>query len=436
MRISGTACTVVALIVLAVVGGGMYAFRTVQETKKQEALAQQQKHKTEQKAAEAKTKDAEAKAKEADARKAEADRKRKEAEEAAKKTQLATLKQEEANHKAKSDAAMAETKKADALRRAAEAETAKHQAAKAAADAAAAAHKKRAEAEAIARDKAIAEQKKAEASLAEKIAVKSIADAALAKSENERKVAEATAAAEHDRKLRMYARANTSRAELLQLQRAEKLLALEESGMLEQAEEVNGDDDAPPVTNAVVNVKWPEERYEKTVADEKVDELRHKLNERMVSVQTVHARKHINYFSKLASKADEMNRAADAKYYRSTLISLVPNYVEEYCALMNEARKNGDASEAAKRIDELIAIVPDWQRVSVFVDLMRLDEDYYSRELAGRISKDEYVKTFRKIYDEARRDKGDRDERDAKVEHICKVLATYVPDFENSPEWK
>ena len=43
---------------------------------------------------------------------------------------------------------------------------------------------------------------------------------------------------------------------------------------------------------------------------------------------------------------------------------------------------------------------------------------------------------FRKIYDAARRDKGDRDERDEKVAHICRVLATYVPDFERSPEWK
>ncbi len=43
---------------------------------------------------------------------------------------------------------------------------------------------------------------------------------------------------------------------------------------------------------------------------------------------------------------------------------------------------------------------------------------------------------FRKLYDQAMRDKGDRDERREKMSHICKVLATYVPDYERSPEWK
>lgn len=127
---------------------------------------------------------------------------------------------------------------------------------------------------------------------------------------------------------------------------------------------------------------------------------------------------------------------ADANYYRATLISLVPDYVSIYRELVEEARKAKDEEVAGRRLDELISLIPSWQRVAVFVQLIRQDETYYSRMLAGRVEKGEYVKAFRKIYDEARRDKGDRDERNAKVEHICKVLATYVPDYEKTTEWK
>jgi hypothetical protein len=54
----------------------------------------------------------------------------------------------------------------------------------------------------------------------------------------------------------------------------------------------------------------------------------------------------------------------------------------------------------------------------------------------GLATKDEFVKAFRRRYDKVRREQGDKDERVAKMERICKVLATYVPDFERSPEWK
>ncbi|MGN0845784.1 MAG: hypothetical protein ACI4RA_00175 [Kiritimatiellia bacterium] len=447
MRISGTTGAVGLLIALAVVGGGTYFFRTVQENRKLELQTRNQQAKLETKAVEAKAKESEARSKEADARKAEAERKKAAAEAEAQAAVLAQKKQEEANLKERTAAAAAETKRAAAQQAAAEAESVKAESAKAAAEAKRAELEKKAEVESLALKRAQAEQKTAEAALAEKLAAKKIAEAALAKSENERKAAEATAAAEHDRKLRMYSRANTSRAEMLALQRAEKLLALEESGALAAAGEEGaageeaGTPGEPPAageaqSNAVVAVTWPAPPSAETPAGEKVAAARRTLEESLNAERARQMRQHIHAFGPLVDQAVADGRAADAVYYRQTLTSLVPDYIDVYAELVDEARKAGDAKAESKRLDELIALVPDWQRVAVFVQLIRRDEAYYSRVLAGRVGKDEFVKAFRKIYDEARRDKGERDERDAKVEHICKLLATYVPDFEHSPEWK
>ncbi len=447
MRISGTAGAVVALIALAAVGGGTFFFKTVQDNRKLELEKQILDAKLKTRTADAKAREAETKAKEAEAKKADAERRKAEADAEAKKTDLAARKQEASNLKEKAAVAEAEAKRATAAKAAAEAEIVKNEAAKKAAEAKCLEQEKRAAAETIVRERALAEQKKAEAALNEKLAVKQIAEAALAKSENERKAAEANAAAEHDRKLRLYSRANTSRAELLALKRAEKLLALEESGALDAVGEENGADEdsdgaaeAPAAgeaqTNAVVEVKWPSSSAEETPAEREVATNQRQLDDRIALMQTRQARRQISKFGALVDKAVADGRAADARYYRQTLMSLVPNYVAVYEELIDEARKADDAKTEAKRLDELLALVPEWQRVAVLVQLIERDEAYYSRAIAGRVGQDEYVKAFRKIYEEARRDKGDRDERDAKVAHICKVLSTYVPDFESSAEWK
>lgn len=447
MRISGTAGLVGALLVLGVVGGGAFVFRSMQETERQKLQTEAQQAKLKTREADAKAKESEAKAKEAEARKAEAARKQAEAEAEAKKSVLAAKKQEEANLKEKRAADAAAEKRAAAEAAAAESAAKKSAAEKALAEAAEAAQKQKAEAESIALRRAEEERRKAEADFATANAAKKIAEAAQAKSENERKTAEATASAEHDRKLRLYSRANTSRAELLALQRAEKLLALEESGALDGAGEMNGagapeEEPAPaqpgeePATNAVVAVDWPSARPVETPAGERVSSAQRKRTELQAAECARDARRHIETFGQLIGKADAEGRSMDVAYYRRTLVSLVPDFVSVYRQLIEEARMAGDEKAAGRRLDELISLIPSWQRVSVFVQLIHHDEAYFSRMLAGRVEKSEYVKAFRKIYDEARRDKGDRDERDAKVEHICKVLATYVPDFENVTEWK
>ncbi len=446
MKISGTAGVAGALIVLAAVGGGTFFFKTVQRTRQLELEQQIQTAKHKARSAAAAAAESEEKAKEAEARKAEAERRKAEALAEAKQADLATRKQEALNLKEKIALAAAEAKRASAVQAAAAAETAKSAAAKAAAEARRLEQEKRAAAETIARERAHADQKKAEAARDEKMAVKQIADAARAKSENERKTAEANAAAERDRKLRLYSRANTSRAEMLALRRAEKLLALEEAGALDAAEDAADVDEeagksaadraAAGETNVVVPVTWPAARSDETPAGRDVAARQQRLEERIAQARTRRVRRHIREFGALVDKAIADGRAADARYYRSTLISLVPDYVAVYEILIDEARKAGDAKAEGRLLDELIALVPGWQRVAVCVDLIQRDEAYYSRVLAGRVEKDEYVKAFRKIYDEARRDKGDRDARDAKIARLCKVLAAYVPDFENSPEWK
>lgn len=445
MRISGTTGLVVVLLALGVVGGGAFVFRSMQETERQKLQTEAQQAKLKTREAEQKAKESEAKAKEADARKAEADRKRADSEAESKKAALAAKKQEEANLREKTAADTAAAKRAAAEKSAAEAAEKKAEMEKNAAEAEQVAQAKKAEAEAVALKRTEEERRKAEAELATAMATKRVAEAALAKSENERKTAEATAAAERDRKLRMYARANTSRAELLALQRAEKLLALEETGALEDGGETNGreggEEESPAQsvaveTNANVAVAWPSVDSSRTLADKKVAEAGRSLEKKAASERKREARRHIDDFGALIEKAIAENRVADASYYRRTLISIVPEYVAIYRELVEEARKAGDAKTAGRRLDELISLIPSWQRVAVFVQLIRLDETYYSGMLAGRVAKGEYVRTFRKIYDEARRDKGDRDERNAKVEHICKVLATYVPDFEKATEWK
>jgi hypothetical protein len=292
--------------------------------------------------------------------------------------------------------------------------------------------------------RAEAERAKAEAELARVAAAKKIAEAALAKSENEVKAAEANAAAERDRKLRMYRRAETSRAEMLALQRAERMLALEESGALSEADQepdfdASGDSGARPdeATNVVVKVDWPADAASAPAADSVAVDAGRKMAAAANAEDGRRAREYIATFGALAGRADAEGRPVDAAYYRRTLTSLVPEYVDVYAELIDEARrKGGREKDEARYVTELMATIPAWRRVAVCESLLQRDEAYFSRALAGRMSRDEYVKAFRKLYDKAMRDKGDRDERRGNMARICKVLATYVPDYERSPEWK
>lgn len=424
MRISGTMWTVAALLVLAAAGAGGLYMRNEQELRRLQLQRQAQEAKLKARQAEAEEKAAEARREADEARKAEARQKTAEAD-------------------AKKAAALAEEKRLKveelkAQRTASETAKAASEAAKAAADAKAAAE------DAVLR-KLEAERKLAAAKAAETADARRIAEAALAKSEVERKTAEANAAAERDRRLRMYQRAGTSRAEMLALKRAERLLALEEAGLLPEDGAGEGEaaaaQPAPaaeeqPATNAVVAVNWPDPATAETPAGVRLAEWTQRRQAQEGQARRRRTRSYIRSFGELIAAAEKEARAADAAHYRRTLVALVPEYVDVYADLVEEARQAGRAEEEGRICDALMALVPDWQRVTVIAKLIGRDEAYYSKALAGRVTKGEFVRAFRKLYDAARRDKGDMDERDRKVAHICQVLATYVPGFESEPDWK
>ena len=445
MRISGTMWTVAALLVLAAAGAGGLYVRNGQELRRLQLQRQAQEAKLKARQAEAEEKAAEARREADEARKAEARQKRAEADakKAAALAEEKRLKVEEL----KAQRTASETAKAasEAAKAAADAETAKAEAAKAASEAAKAAADAKAAAEDAVLRKLEAERKLAAAKAAETADARRIAEAALAKSEVERKTAEANAAAERDRRLRMYQRAGTSRAEMLALKRAERLLALEEAGLLPEDGAGEGEaaaaQPAPaaeeqPATNAVVAVNWPDPATAETPAGARLAEWTQRRQAQEGQARRRRTRSYIRSFGELIAAAEKEARAADAAHYRRTLVALVPEYVDVYADLVEEARQAGRAEEAGRICDALMALVPDWQRVTVIAKLIGRDEAYYSKALAGRVTKGEFVRAFRKLYDAARRDKGDMDERDRKVAHICQVLATYVPGFESEPDWK
>ena len=299
--------------------------------------------------------------------------------------------------------------------------------------------------EEVALKRATEDRKKAEAEAARLAAAKATAEAALAKSENDRKTAEANAAAEHDRKLRMYRRAETSRAEMLELQRAERALALEESGaslediqaaMNNPLSSETGTEADAPQTNAVVNVTWRKSGGEIMPVTAELSKAETTYVDASRQRIKSHARDYVVLFGKLIDRADRDGHVQDAVRFREMLVTFVPDVAIIFCERIKEARAAGREDDAKKACADLIALMPDWKRVGTMVELLVRDEEYFSKTLAGLVTKDEYVKAFRRLYDKARRSNADRDEREEKMERICKVLATYVPDFESSPEWK
>lgn len=441
MKVSGTVGAVCAFVLVGVVGCGVFLFKNVQETRQRELALQTQNVKLKVRESARQEAEANEKAKAAEAKAAEARRRQAEAERERAAKDLQSKRQEAETAKARKAAADAESAKAVKARAAAEAETARANAAAKRAEAEKSVAEAKAKAEEVALKRAVEERLKAEAEFARAAAAKAVADAALAKSENERKTAEANAAAEHDRKLRMYRRAESSRAEMIELQKAERLLAMEEAGVAmpqtEQAAEADmADNAAAAPTQTVVSVQWPDVAAEKGEVASGLAMRDLALDARERRERRLAAREHVGRFMKLVESAVRDGRSADAAYYRKTLATIVPNYPLVFTELMEDARKAKRQDMAETYCSDLMALTPDWARVGVMVDLIDRDETYYSGMLAGRVSKEEFVKAFRKRYDRARRNKGDRDEREEEMESICRKLAEYVPDFERSPEWK
>ena len=430
MKFSGTTGLVISLIVIALAGGGTYFFRTAQETKRMELAQEAKRLKQEARATEKAQAEAEVKAKEAEKAAAEAKR-------------VAAVKAVE-EQKLRKEAADAESRLVEKKRVAAEAETEKLKAQEKVQAQAKALAEQKAETEQLALRRAEEERRRAEAELAKELAGKAIVEAALAKSENDRKAAEANAAAAHDRKLRMYRRAETSRAELLELQRAERRLALEETGGGVPTEDSAGVDttnehtgnETLSETNAVIAVVWQENTIQSTEAEVKLEAARSKLDARAASEQLRHARDYVSSFGKLIAEAQQAKRNEDVSYYRQTLRTLVPDYQEVYAVLAEEARTQGHPDRELACLREMMSLVPTGGRVSACVRLFMRDEEHYAEMLTKLATRGEYVAVFKKMIDVARRSDADRDEREAKMDHYERTLAKYVPDYEKCPEWK
>lgn len=386
--------------------------------------------------------DADAKAKAAAAKKAEAEKARAVAEREKAVAERESKKLEAANLAARQQAAKREAEAKAKAKAAAEAETARLAAETRKAEATRKELDAKRATEEVALKRATEERLKAEAERARVAAAQAVADAALRKSENELKTAQANAAAEHDRKLRMYRRAESSRAEMLELQRAERALALEEAGLspasADEASVAVPVAEATPAaeTNAAVAVAWPAADPPPTPTAAGLSQAEAARAARARDGVRRHARDYVATFGALIDRANREGRPQDAAHYSRMLMTFVPDYATTYMDLMDEARAAGRDEEATRACAALMALEPDWRRVGTMVRLLARNEAYYSRTLAGLVTKDEYVKAFRRLYDEARRSTADRDEREATMARLCSVLATYVPDFEKSSEWK
>ena len=193
--------------------------------------------------------------------------------------------------------------------------------------------------------KIAAEQRvKAEADAARALAEQKKAEAEKEKSANDIKAAELRAAALRDEKLLMYKRGGVSEAERREIQRAEKMLKLWESGMLTpenlaaatmlpSLEELSQPAPAQDEDPAIAEEQKKQKEMEAPPPppdprDEKIKELgmaRHKRlddEKRRVSEDVV-AR-----IEPLLRAAEKSGRTRDAEYYRSVLRSLIPDYAE------------------------------------------------------------------------------------------------------------
>lgn len=435
----------------AALGGGFLVWKGYAENRRLElkaaaARAAADRARAEGQAAEAAARE-NAKAKEAEARIKEAAQKKAADERATAKANADAKKAAAEAENLKLKNAQEEIAKAKARKAAAEAEAEKAKAQKAAAEATRAEQERKVAAERLARERAEAAARKAAAEQATAEAARRAAEAAREKSENERRTAEANAAAEHDRKLRLYQRAGTSRAELVALRRAEKRLALEEAGLLEDEGESEGADEAkgaaaeaekPAATNAVAAaaVRWPDADDAadgRAAPEDRSDALRRQRERRA-------ARRDVRELGDLANRAEAEGRAADAARFRAAIKTFAPDYVALYADAISEAKAAGKADEARALLGDLFKVVPEWERADVVVRLLERDEAHYSEALAGRVPKSVYVSAFRTLYDRTRRDvesdgADGRNPRAERMQHLREVLARFVPDYERVYEW-
>jgi hypothetical protein len=332
--------SVVILIVALLGAGGVYL--GLKRSEAQALAAEAQKAKSEAKIAEAQKVESENNRKAAEAEKKAAEAKKATAE-AEKKTaadKLATTK--EAKQKAAEEAKLkeADTANRKAAKEQAIAEEAKSKAKKEELEA-----KLKADAISLELEKTKAkcaadERAKAEAEERAKVAANAITQAALKKSENELKTAELNRQTERDRRLQMYKRGEVSKAEMIEIENAEKALAREESikrGILpadspyrfaENLQEETGVPEELPstpqetvFTNEVTAIIEEVEKPSKV--DLELERLNNSLENAIESTRKKIHNKYETILREMIAEAERTGRDADAKRYKRALWSLL-----------------------------------------------------------------------------------------------------------------
>jgi hypothetical protein len=332
--------SVVILIVALLGAGGVYLGLKQSEAKA--LAAEAQKAKSEAKIAEAKKVESENNRKAAEAEKKAAEAKKATAE-AEKKTaadKLAATK--EAKLKAAEEAKLkeADTANRKAAKEASEAKEKEDKAAKEKLDAQRKADQVKLELEKVSAKRAADERAKAEAEERAKVAANAITQAALKKSENELKTAELNRQTERDRRLQMYKRGEVSKAEMIEIENAEKALAREESiknGILPAdspyrfaenlqeetwvPEELPSTPQETVFTNEVTAIIEEVEKPSKV--DLELERLNNSLENAIESTRKKIHNKYETILREMIAEAERTGRDADAKRYKRALWSLL-----------------------------------------------------------------------------------------------------------------
>ncbi len=344
----GKPLNIVLLVLVAVLAGGGYYLHTMQmdgqrkkvrslQDKLNKILELNQGARDNAAAAEAAKEKARSEAKKAEAEKAKSENERKAAE-----SKVAAQKQEQENVAAKRKLAQEEAVRAEKAAAAAAAEQKRLEDEKSASEA-----KAKELAEQRAKDEltlktAMELRAKADADAARALAEQKKAEVDKEKRANEAKAAELLAAARRDERLLMYKRGGVSEAERKEVQRAEKMLKLWESGMLtpENLAAANriptAEELAPPAPEQEEDPAIAEEKKklaEKEVPppppdpkDEKIKELGLARDRRLVDERRRVSEDVVARIEPLLRAAEKGGRTRDAAYYRSVLQSLIPDY--------------------------------------------------------------------------------------------------------------
>ena len=348
----GKTQSIVFIVLIVILAGGGYYLHTMQmdglrkrlndRCKKAETALNTLREANE----EARANEAEARAKEKatqnERKKAEAERAKSENDRKTAESNAAAKKLEQENIEKKSKLAKDEAVRDEKAAAAAAAKQKEHEAEKAASEAKAKAlAAERANREVA--EKIAAEQRvKADADAARAQAEQKKAEAEKEKSANDAKAAELRATALRDEKLLMYKRGGVSEAERREVQRAEKMLKLWESGMLTpenlaaanmlpSIEEISQSEPENEADPAVAEEKKKIEGREEPPPpsdpkDEKIKELGMARDKRLNDERRRVSEDVVARMEPLLLAAEKGGRTRDANYYRSVLRSLIPDY--------------------------------------------------------------------------------------------------------------